>query len=178
MQKSKFRGAVVGTSVGLIAFGSVASAAFLASGELNASVKAGTVQSMNVTAVVEEALYPGYLSDVTLTFTNPNPVETRITTVDFSKFVGDSQLTPYLLAEQKLLVNPLNNAGNMRPLAIAPGATVKVTLPDAIGLKALTPNALAQKAIQGATATAVYTVGYTASPGAETVKLGDVTPAP
>jgi hypothetical protein len=171
MQKSKFRGAVVGTSVGLIAFGSVASAAFLASGELNAPVKAGTVQTMNVTAVVKDQLYPGYLSDVTLTFSNPNSVETRITSVDFKNFVGDSQLTPYLLAEQKLLINGVNPQGVSRPMAVAPGQSVTVTLPDAIGLKANTPNAFAQKAIQGATATAVYTVGYAASPGTESAKL-------
>lgn len=171
MQKSKFRGAVVGTSVGLIAFGSVASAAFLASGELNARVTAGTVQAMDVVATPEGDLFPGYLSDVEITFTNPVPVPTRITAVNLKQFSGDSQLTPYLLAEQKLVLNGVNAAGAARPLELQPNESITITMPDAVGLRAATPNQFAQKAIQGAQAQVVYTVSYTASPGTESAKL-------
>ena len=177
MQKSKFRGVVVGTSVGLVAFGSVASAAFLASGELNARVTAGTVQSMDVVATAEEDLFPGYLSDVEITFTNPNPVATRITAVNFKQFAGDSQLVPYLLAEQKLVLNGLNAQGAARPLELGPNESVTLTMPDAVGLKAATPDVFAKKAIQGAQGQVIYTVNYTASPGTESAKLeGTATP--
>ena len=171
MQRSTFRGAVVGTSVGLIAFGSVASAAFLASGELATRVTAGTVQSMEVFATAEEDLFPGYLSDVEITLTNTNSVPTRITSVDFKQFAGDPQLTPYLLAEKKLVLNGVNAQGLARPLELQPDESITLTLPDVVGLKAAAPNAFGGKSVQGAQAQVIYTVSYTASPGTESARL-------
>ena len=172
MQKSTFRGAVVGVSVGLVAFGSVASAAFLASGELNAQVTAGTVQVMDVTAVAQDELFPGYMSDVAITFTNPNEVQTRVTGVTFKSFTGASQLTPYLVAEQTLAVGGVNpTTGALRPLVLEPGASQTVTVPNAVGLRTAAPNSLAGAALQGSKAVAVYSVTYSASPGTETAKL-------
>jgi hypothetical protein len=175
MQKSKFRGAVVGTSVGLIAFGSVASAAFLASGELNAPVKTGTVQTMEATVTVPNELFPGYLEDATITLTNPNKVETRVSTVTFKEWKSsNAQLVPYLVAAPTLAVggvNPVN--GNYPPLVLAPGETKTVTMADVVGISSTIPNTstanTGAKSFQGVDATAVYTVTYVASAGAETV---------
>ncbi len=175
MQKSKFRGVVVGTSLGLVAFGSVASAAFLASGELNAPVKAGTVQQMETEVVVPNDLYPGYLEDVTITLTNPNPVQTRVAKVTFSRWeTSVPGLAQWLVAAPSLAVggqNPVN--GNFPPLVLEPGETRSVTMENAVGLAPNTPNQSTANTgavpFQGADAVAVYTVEYVASPGAETV---------
>jgi hypothetical protein len=175
MQKSKFRGAVVGTSVGLVAFGSVASAAFLASGELNAPVEAGTVQQMEAQVTVPNDLFPGYLEDATITLTNPNPVETRVSQVTFARWeTSVPGLAQYLVAAPTLAVagqNPVNGA--YPPLVLKPGETRTITLENVVGLSVNTPNQSTQStggvSYQGADAVAVYTVSYVASPGAETV---------
>jgi hypothetical protein len=175
MQKSKFRGVVVGTSVGLVAFGSVASAAFLASGELNAPVKAGTVVEMETEVVVPTNLFPGYLEDVTITVTNPNPVETRVTKVTFSHWeTSVPGLAQWLVAAPSLALNGQNpTTGALPPLVLKANETKSVTLENAVGLAANTPNQSTQNTgavpFQGADAVAVYTVEYVASPGTETV---------
>ncbi|WP_298456716.1 hypothetical protein [uncultured Cellulomonas sp.] len=175
MQKSKFRGVVVGTSVGLVAFGTVASAAFLASGELNAPVKTGTVKVMEVKVTVPDELYPGYLEDATLTFTNPNKVPTRVTDVVFDRWdTTTPNLTQYLVAAPALApagVNPTN--GNIVPLQLLPGETKTVTIADVVGLAANIPNQSTGNTgsvpYQGVNATAVYDVTYVVSNGTEAV---------
>jgi hypothetical protein len=172
MQKSKFRGAVVGTSIGLIAFGSVASAAFLASGELNAPVTTGTVQTMEVTVEVPTELFPGYLEDATITLTNPNPVPTRVTDVTFKEWQSSTpELTPYLISAPSLALNGLNAAGAPAPLLLQPGQTKSVTLENVVGLVPTIPNQSTvrsgSKPFQGIDAVAVYSVTYVAANGTE-----------
>ncbi len=172
MQKSKFRGAVVGTSIGLIAFGSVASAAFLASGELNAPVTTGTVQMMEATVEVPNGLFPGYLEDATITVTNPTSLPTRVTDVTFNRFeTSNPDLQKHLISAPALAVNGLNAAGQPAPLLLQPGQTKTVTLENVVGLLATTPNQstvrTGSESFQGMDAVAVYNVTYTVVNGTE-----------
>ncbi len=172
MQKSKFRGALVGTSIGLVAFGTVASAAFLASGELNAPVKTGTVQTMEATVTVPNGLFPGYMEDATITLTNPNSVPTRVTEVTFKEWQSSNpELTPYLVAAPALALNGLNAAGAPAALVLQPGQEKTVTLENVVGLVPTTPNQSTvrsgSKPFQDVDAVAVYNVTYTVANGTE-----------
>jgi hypothetical protein len=171
MRKPTFRGALVGTSVGLVAFGGVAAAAFWTTGTIQAPVVAGEVVVADVTATVADELFPGYLNDVTLTFTNPNPVETRVTDVTFLRFEGDPALQPYLISTPVLAPAGTNAAGQPRPLVLPPHETVTVTVADAVGLIRTTPNLAPRtggESMQGRASAAVYSATYTATPGTET----------
>lgn len=171
MQKSKFRGAVVGTSVGLIAFGSVASAAFLASGELNAPVRTGTVQAMEVSVDVPAELFPGYLEDASITFTNSNSVATRVVAVEFDRWVTDAPgLATHLVAAKTIAPAGLNGTA-VRPLVLEAGQSRTVTIPNLVGLSSAAPNTSTQatglQSFQGVDATAIYKVSYVAHNGTE-----------
>ncbi len=173
MQKPTFRGVLVGTTMGLVAFGGVATAALWTTGEIQAPVTAGEVVVADVTATVAGDLFPGYLNDVTLTFTNPNPVATRVTDVEFLRFDGDPALQPYLISAPTLAPAGTNAAGQPRALVLPPHESVTVTVQDAVGLIRTTPNLAPRtggETMQGRSSAAVYSATYTAVPGTETLQ--------
>jgi len=173
VRTSALRGALAGTSVGLLAFAGVASAAMSSGDALRVPVTVGSVIPGRTTAAVEGDLYPGRLNDVRLTFTNPNRVPTLVTSVTVERFTGDPALVPHLVAAPVLApggVDPVTGAP--RPLLLPAGGTVTVTVRDAVGLADGTPAAVAGAgAVPGARADVVLRATYTVVPGDETARL-------
>jgi hypothetical protein len=172
VRTSAMRGVLAGTTVGLLAFAGVASAAFWTTDQLRAPVRVGeVVQVGEAFASVEGALLPGELNDLRLTFTNPNPVPTQVTEVSVERFLGDPALVPHLVAAPTLAPDGVDPAtGAPRPLLLPPGEATTVTLPDAVGLAESTPDAVTGGGPgPGAQAEVVVRVTYTAVPGDETV---------
>ena len=170
MRASALRGAVVGTCLGLLAFGGVASAALWAGEELRVPVEAGRITPAETVATVEGDLYPGRRNPLTITFTNPNPVPTHVTGLTVDRFTGDLALTAHLVAAPVLAPDGHDPAtGEPRPLLLPAHGSVTVTVPDAVGLA---DDAHADaRPIQGAEAVIVLRATYTAVPGDETAPL-------
>ncbi len=174
MRRSAMRGVLAGTTVGLLAFAGVASAAFWTTGQLQVPVRVGEVVVVaDATATVEGALYPGELNDLRITFTNPHPVPTQVTAVTVARFSGDPALVPHLVSAPTLAPDGVDpDTGAPRPLLLPAGGRVTVTLPDVVGLAADTPDTVtAGGPVPGAQADVVLRATYTAVPGDETVRL-------
>jgi hypothetical protein len=166
VRTSALRGAVVGTAVGLLAFGGVASAALWSSQRLEVPVRIGSMAMGDATATVQGDLYPGQRNDVRLTFTNPNPVPAHVSAVTVERFTGDPALVPHLLADPVLAPDGVDPAtGAPRPLLVPARGRITVTVPDAVGLAPDAPD------IQGAEADVVLRATYTAVPGDEAARL-------
>jgi hypothetical protein len=180
MRASAVRGVLAGTTVGLLAFAGVASAAFWTTDQLRVPVRVGAaVVVADASATVEGPLFPGELNDVRITFTNPHPVPTQVSEVTVARFTGDPALVPHLVAGPALGpggVDPVTGAP--RALVLPAGGSATVTLPDAVGLALDTPDAVTGGGpVPGAQADVILRATYAAVPGDETGRLdGPATP--
>lgn len=141
MNKIKSRSIAIGAGLGLVTMAGVSFAAFTATSSFTVDGATAQLAPVSIDADIVGQMWPGQLNDVNVSIYNPNPVDVRITHVNYA-----GVMTGITAAEGD--GNP-SKMDALNTTVIPAGQTVgPITVKEVVGLKASADNKAAGKAVQ------------------------------